>query len=159
MHAALRARKLVGERLRAGGQRIGIGHFEHGGHAAEHGRARSGLQVFLVNKPRLAKMHLGIDDSRKDMQAAAIDPLARRSAAQSADLGDSPVADPDVAQANAVLVDHGSIDQDAIETGRHIGSFLQWRKTGVFEGVRPCKRNRRGSERQESECEHRIDPG
>ena len=109
MHAALRAGELVGERFGARRQRIGVGHFEHRGHAAENGRARAGLQILLVNEPRLAKMHLRIDDAGKNVQAPAIDALARRGAAQSADLGDAPVADADVALADPVLVDHGPV--------------------------------------------------
>ena len=80
MHAALRARELVGERVCARRQRIGVGHFEHRGHAAENGRARARLQVLLMNEPRLAKMHLGIDDAGKNVKAAAVDALARRGA-------------------------------------------------------------------------------
>jgi tRNA-modifying protein YgfZ len=72
----------------------------------------------------------------------AIDALGRRGLAQSADLDDPPVADADVAEANAVVIDHGPIDQNAIETRLHLGSFLQWRKTGLFDSVRPCKRDR-----------------
>ena len=82
MHAALRPRELVGERFRARRQRIGVGHFEHRGHAAEHRRARAGLQVLFMNETRLAKMHLGVDDARKNMQAAAIDALAGRAPGQ-----------------------------------------------------------------------------
>ncbi len=97
MHAAFPARELVGERFRAGCRRIGVGHFEHRRHPAENGRARACLQVFLMNEPRLAKMHLGIDDARKNVKAPAIDTLARPGVAQSADLGYAPVANPNVA--------------------------------------------------------------
>ena len=97
MHAAPGPRELVGERVCARGQRIGVGHFEHRGHAAKHGRARAGLQVLFMNETRLAKMHLGVDDAGKNMQAAAIDALAGRRLAQGADLGDSPVANANVA--------------------------------------------------------------
>ena len=98
MHAALRPEKLVGEGLGAGRRRIGIGHFEYRGHAAEHGRARAGLKVLLVNEARLAKMDLGIDDAGKNVQAAAIDAFARRGLAQGADPGDASVANADVAE-------------------------------------------------------------
>ena len=50
-----------------------------------------------MNEPRLAKMHLRIDHARKDVKAAAIDALARRGAVKSADLGDPPVANANVA--------------------------------------------------------------
>src|SRR6202046_4329755 len=95
-----------------------------------------------MNEPRLAKMHLGIDHARKDVKATAIHPLTRHGAAQSANLGDAPVANANVARANPIVIDHGPVDQNAIETGRHGGSFLQWRKTGLFDSVRPCKRAR-----------------
>ena len=106
-------RELVGQRLGAGRGRIGVGHLEHGGHPAEHGRARAGLQIFLVFQAGLAEMHLGVDDAGQDVQAAAVDALARRGAAQGADFGDEPVADADVAQAGAVMVDHGPAGEDA----------------------------------------------
>ena len=38
MHPAFRAGNLVFERFRAGRQRVGVGHLEHGGHAAEDRR-------------------------------------------------------------------------------------------------------------------------
>ena len=76
MHAAGGAPHLVGKRGLAGGQRIGVGHFEDGGDAAQHGRARAGLQIFLVLQPRLAEMHLAVDDAGQDVQAAAVDRLA-----------------------------------------------------------------------------------
>ena len=78
-----------------------------------------------MNEPRLAKMHLGVDNAGKNVKAAAIDPFARRGAAQSADLGDPPVADANVAQTDAVVIDHGPVDQHAVEARRHGGSFLQ----------------------------------
>ncbi len=63
--------------------------------------------------------------------------------AESADLGDPPVAHANVALTDPVLVDHGPVDQDAIETRRHGCSFLQGRESGLFDSLRPCKRNRR----------------
>ena len=77
MHPVMRALHLVGHRLRAGGQRIGVRHLEHRGDAAHHRAARSGLQVLLVGEAGLAEMHLGIDHAGQDMQAAAIDGLGR----------------------------------------------------------------------------------
>ena len=119
VHAAFRPGELVGQRFGAGGRRIGVRHFEHGGHAAEHGGARTSLQVLFVNVARLAKMDLGIDDAGKNVKAAAIDALARRGLAQGADPGDAPVANADVAKADPVLVDHGPVDEHAIEALRH----------------------------------------
>src|SRR5262249_13290301 len=133
---------LFGERVRAGRRRIGVGHLEHGCHAAVSGRARPGLEILLMNEAWLAKMHLRIDDAGKDVKAAAVDAFARRGAAQSADLGDPTVTDTNVARADPILVDYGSVDQEAIEAGRHGGSFLQQRKSGLFDSLRPCKRDR-----------------
>ena len=60
-------------------------------------------------------MHLAVDDAGQNMQALAVDPFACRSAAERADLGDAPVADADIADALAVLVDHDAIHKNEIE--------------------------------------------
>ena len=67
---------LVGERRLGGRRRVGVGHLEHGGDAAEHGRARSRLEVLLVDRPGLAEMHLAVDHAGQDVQPGAIDALA-----------------------------------------------------------------------------------
>ena len=71
-------------------------------------------------------MHLPVDDPRQDVQAPAVDALARAGRAQIADLGDPPVADADVAQACAVVVDDGRVRQNEIEVARHGAFFLAW---------------------------------
>jgi len=76
MHAAGGAPHLVGKRRFAGGEWIGVGHLEDSRDAAEHGRARTCLQIFLVLQARLAEMHLGVDDTRQDVQPPAVDRLA-----------------------------------------------------------------------------------
>ncbi len=73
MHAVRAAPHLVGQRFRAGGQRVGVGHLEDGGDAAQHRRARAAFQVFLVLQPGLAEMHLAVDHAGQDVQAAAVD--------------------------------------------------------------------------------------
>ena len=60
---------------------------------------RAALQVFLVGEPGLAKMDLGIDHARQQMQPAAIDHLAGGSARQIADRGETAGAHAEVAQA------------------------------------------------------------
>ena len=60
------AAQLVGQRLLVHGERLGVGHLEDRGDAAEDGAARTGFQVFLVFQPRLAEVYLGVDDSRQD---------------------------------------------------------------------------------------------
>ena len=69
MHAVVRALDLVGERRGGGGGRIGVGHLEHRGDAAEHRAARAGFQIFLVGQAGLAKMHVAVDHARQHMQA------------------------------------------------------------------------------------------
>ena len=64
-------------------------------------------------------MHLRVDNARKDVKTAAVDPLACRGAGQSADLDDAPVAHPNVAEANPIMIDQCPVDQNAIETRRH----------------------------------------
>ena len=49
-HAVLRARQLVGDRLRAVGIGLGVGHLEHRGHAAEHRGAAAAFEIFLVHR-------------------------------------------------------------------------------------------------------------
>ncbi len=120
MHAALGPRDLVGERRLGGRQRIGVGHLEYGGDAAEHGRARARLEILLVDRTGLAKMHLAVDHARQDVQSGAIDTLAGAGRAQIADFGDAAVAHADIARAGSVLVDHAF---PSIERGRTSGAW------------------------------------
>ena len=99
MHAFGRAADLVGERRLGRRRRVGVGHFEHGGDAAEHGRAGAGLEVFLMRRAGLAKMHLAVDDARQNVQPLAVDPLAAIRPREVADGDDAPGDDADVAQA------------------------------------------------------------
>ena len=108
----VRAPHLVGKRLGAGRQRVGVGHLEDGGDAAEHGGARAALEIFLVLQARLAEMHLAVDDAGQDVQAAAVDRRAGARRAEIADRGDAAAADADVAQARAVMVDDRAALQD-----------------------------------------------
>ena len=75
VHAVVRALHLVGERLGAGGGRLGVRHFEHRGDAAHHGRVRARLQVFLVGQAGLTEVNMAVDDARQHMQAPAINVL------------------------------------------------------------------------------------
>jgi hypothetical protein len=70
MHAVAGAADLVGQGFGRGGQRVGVGHLEDGGDAAENGGARAGLQVFLVLGAGLAEVDLGVDDAgRRPVQS------------------------------------------------------------------------------------------
>ena len=132
MHAAGGALHLVGERSLARGQRFGVGHLEDGGDAAQHRRARAGLEVFLVLHTGFAEMHLAVDHTRQDVQAGAIDGFLGGGTAEIPYGGDAAVPDADVADALAVLIDHCPACQDEIEGGWHGGpSLLQGKWQGL----------------------------
>ena len=114
MHAVVAARDLVGQRLGAGGGRIGVRHLEHRGDAAQHGAARARFQVLLVGEARLAEMHLGVDHARQHVQAAAVDHLAGRGAGEVADRRDAAARDAEVAHALAVVIDDGAALEDQV---------------------------------------------
>jgi hypothetical protein len=67
-------------------------------------------------------MNLAVDHARQDVQAAAIDAFARRRCAERADRDDPFADDPDVARADAVLIDDDSAFEDQIETIGHCQS-------------------------------------
>ena len=89
-------RDLIGERLRAHRRWLGVRHLEHGGDAAEHGRPAAGFEVFLVLEPRLAEMHLGIDDAWQDMQAGGLQGPAGVLGGEGANRDDSAVFHADI---------------------------------------------------------------
>ncbi len=108
MHAMVAGLDLGGERFLGNRQRIGVRHLEHGGDAAHHGAARAGLEVFLLRQPGFAEMHLRVHHAGQDVQALAVDGLARGGLREPADRGDPAIGDADVADALAVLIDHGA---------------------------------------------------
>ena len=114
VHAMQPARNLVGEGLGCGGERIGVGHFEHRRHPAQHSRARASLQILLVGQARLAKMHLGVDDARQDMQPRAVDALPRARLREIADGGDASARNAHIALALAIVVDERSVFENVI---------------------------------------------
>ena len=119
MHPPLCARDLIGDVGARRGERLGVGHFEHAGHAAKDRRARAGLQILLVRRAGLAEMHLRVDDARQNVQPRAIDALARVNARQIADLGDSAAGHADVAAAFAVVIDERAVYQNRVESLGH----------------------------------------
>ena len=74
-----------------------------------------------MRQPRLAKMHLGINDAGQDVQPCAVHALAGRGAAEVADLSEFPRDHADVARADAVLIDEGPVDEDKVEDAGHGG--------------------------------------
>src|SRR5579875_2789597 len=108
MHTVVRTPELVGERLRGGGGRSRVRHFEDGSYASEHRPQRPGFQILLVREAGLAKVHVTIDDARPDVQAATVDHLAGRGPRQIPYRGETAVADAHVSRCFPVLVDNGT---------------------------------------------------
>ena len=98
MHAAGGGRDLGGERLGAGGRRLGVRHLEHRGDPAQHRRPAAGCQVLLVLEAGLAEMHLGVDHAGQNMEAGGVDGLAGEALADRADLGDAAVPDANIGE-------------------------------------------------------------
>ena len=104
----------------AGGQRVGVGHLEDGGHAPHHGGARAGLEIFLVLEPGLTEVHLGVDDAGQDMQAGRVDHLAGAGRVELADGDDLAARDPYIAKTDAVVIDERSAFDKNIVGLRHV---------------------------------------
>ena len=118
VHAVMPARDLVGQRRGVGGGRLGVGHLEHRGDAAQHRAARAGFQVLLVRQARLAQMHMAVDHARQHVQAPAVDHLGG-GRSDIADRGDPAAGDGQIAHALAVLVDDRAALQDQVVAARH----------------------------------------
>jgi|GEM_PF-27836 len=119
MHAALRARDLVFERRGIRGQGEGVRHLEDGGDPSEDRRAGARLEIFLVRRARLAKMHLGVDDTWQDVKAGGADGLSGIPARKIPDFGDLAAPDADIARADSGMVNHRAPLQDHVEAARH----------------------------------------
>ena len=123
-HAMARALAPCRPAPRRCGERLGVGHLEHGGDAADHRGAAAGLQVLLLLQARLAEMHLGVDDAGQHVQARWRRRPRPPGRAQAADGGDAAIADADIALGRAVVIDDGAaLDQD-IEGLGHAGLLL-----------------------------------
>jgi len=130
MHAVMATPDLIRQGFRVHGQRIGVGHLEYGGDPAHHCRKRAALQVFLVGKPGLAKMDLGVDHPGQQVQPAAINHLAGGSLRQIADGGETAGTHAEVTQAFAVMVDDRAAFEDQVVAIGHAGMCLN--------GLEPC---------------------
>ena len=115
MHAVMAAPHLVGERLGRRGLRIGVGHLEHGGHAAHDGGAGPRFEILLVVEAGLAEMHLAVDHARQDMQAPALDLPLGGGLRQIADGGDPAGAHADVALHASVVIHDDAAFEDQVE--------------------------------------------
>ena len=68
---------LVSEGFLGRGQRLGVGHLEHGGDTTLDRRPAPGIEIFLVFGTRLSQMHLAVDNAGQDVEPGAVDHLAR----------------------------------------------------------------------------------
>jgi len=119
VHPPLGARQLVLDGGAAGGGRIGVGHFEHRGDAAQNrGQAAAG-QIFLVGIARLAEMHLGVHHPGQHMQALGIKHLRRLGVREGPDGFDAPGNDPDIGRGNAIGGGNRTAPDQQIETFLH----------------------------------------
>ena len=114
---------LVGERLRARGLRVGVGHLEHRRDAAHDGRARAGFEILLVIEAGLAEMDLGGDDARQDVKAPAVDLPRGGALRQVADGGDPPIPYADVALHTSVVIHDDAAFEDQVEGLGHGNLF------------------------------------
>ena len=115
MHAAAPAPDFIGERLGAHRRGLGVRHLEDGRDPAKHGGPAAGLEVFLVLEPRLAEMHLCVDDTRQDVQAGGVQGLARVLGREVANRNDSAVLHTDIGKPFARMIDEGRAFDEEIE--------------------------------------------
>ena len=72
-----------------------------------------------MSEARLTKVHLGVDHARQDVQAGTVNNVGGRGAGQIAERHNPPLTYPNVAYADAVMVDDGAAFEDQIEAMRH----------------------------------------
>ena len=99
---------------------IGVGHLEDRGHAPQDRRSGAGREVFLVDEPRLAKVHLGVDHAGQDVQAPRLEHLVGRSPGKRTHGDDSPAACSDVAECRARRPHAGPAPDQQIEALRQV---------------------------------------
>ena len=122
VHAVLGPRQLVGQGVGVGGRGLGVRHLEHRHHAAQHRRARPGLQVFLPLQAGLAEVDLGVDDAGHHGQARGVEHLTGRRLAQVAHRGDLAVAHAHIGRAAAGVVHHLAAADDQVVSFSHLAS-------------------------------------
>ena len=120
VHAVMSALDLVGQRRRAGGRRLGVGHLEHRGDAAQHGAARTGLRGPPCGSGRARAYARGCRSRpgstcrpRQSITSAADDPTSPIAAIR-------PPAMARSRNALAVLVDDRAALQNQVVAARHL---------------------------------------
>src|SRR5262249_895422 len=92
-----------------------VRHVDDCGDAAAHRGGGAGREVFLVSYARITEVHVRVDETREDMEAARIDyPLAVRQRVAGADRHDLAICDGNAALQRGLRRDNRSILYDQI---------------------------------------------
>src|SRR5205807_1426416 len=102
---------------------------------------RTRLQVLFVGQPRFAEMHLGVDHSRQDVQAVAVDRLAGACPRQIAERRDAAARYGEITRDRAILVDDGTAFEEKIERLCHIDCSCGGRSSALRSHARYGKSN------------------
>ncbi len=119
MHAVLRAREFVFDGGARRGRRKGVGHFEHGGDAAQNRRAAAAFQILLVLVAGLAEMDLAVDHAGQNMKPPGFENLGGLRA-QRSDGRDPPTAHADIGLGDARRRRHHAATDQQIEGVAHV---------------------------------------
>ena len=106
---------LGGEHFRRASRRNGVGHVEHGRHAAE-GRGRGArAEILLVGIAGIAKMNMHVDGAGQDMQARGVERFDGRGHGRVvADGDDKTILDGDAGDEIGVRRHHRAVANDEI---------------------------------------------
>jgi hypothetical protein len=138
-HAFLcRQRELLlqrGDRDRRG---LCVGHLQKRRHAPFGAGEAPGVQVLFMFQPRLAEVHLVVDNARQEMEARRVDHLVGLRAVRRIDAGDLLTFDQDVDKPLAVRQDAGRI----FDERAHADSFLRADRIAHGRLTRPRRQER-----------------
>jgi hypothetical protein len=108
------------------------------GETATTTSVRNRLQILLVGQAGFAEMNLRVHDARQDVQSLAVDDLGGVGLPQRPDRGDPPLADRDVPDALAVLIDLGAGRENGVESPGHLSPKARGNGREMARG--PCER-------------------
>ena len=108
------------------------------GETATTTSVRNRLQIPLVGQAGFAETNLGVHDARQDVQSLAVDGLGGVGLPQRPDRGDPPLADRDVPDALAVLIDHGAERENGVKSPGHLSPKARGSGREMARG--PCER-------------------
>ena len=96
----------------------------------ERGGARTGFEVFLLDRAGLAEMDLAVDHPRKKVETGAVDGLACARLRQVANRRDGLAKDSQVARRDAVLIDQHAATQDEVKDWSRHGASKNLTRVG-----------------------------